>query len=148
MSAEKTQQIILKTDNLDLELQKNMVVTYTDTVNLNDNSVNPDQLWNCLQKVSMQYPYDSSKEICTHKKEPLEVSEFQQTQQKDKDKHKWIPDCHDSVVMRHPEQATTYHFLSWIHSWIQIRQDVDRNIRNCHFWQQIKATHGITHRLL
>jgi hypothetical protein len=44
--AEKTQQIMLKTENLDKELHKNLVVVFMATVTLDNNLLNPDELWN------------------------------------------------------------------------------------------------------
>jgi hypothetical protein len=54
-----------------------------ETVNLNNDSVNPDELWNWVKNIYKQCP-----ELCTHRKEPLEVSEIQQIQLTDEDKLK------------------------------------------------------------
>jgi hypothetical protein len=69
--AEKTQQIVLKTENLNKELRKNLVVAFMETVNLDNDSVYPDKLWNWVKNVCKQCP-----ELCTHRKELLEVSEL------------------------------------------------------------------------
>jgi hypothetical protein len=80
---------VLKTENLDKELHKNLVIAFKETVNLDNDSVNPDELWNWV------------KNIYTHRQQPVEISETQ-IQPTDEDKLKWIQEYQDSPVTGHP----------------------------------------------
>jgi hypothetical protein len=80
-----TLQIVLKTENLYKELRKNLVVALMEKVNLDNDLVNPDELWNWIKNLFKQYP-----ELYTHRKVLLEVSKLQQIQPTDEDMLKWI----------------------------------------------------------
>jgi hypothetical protein len=79
--------------------------------------------------------------------ELLEISGIP-IQPMDKEKLKWIQECHYSLVSGHPGRTKTYDLLSRIHLWGQMRKDVDHYIRNCHACQRSQATHRKTHGLL
>jgi hypothetical protein len=68
--AEKTQQIVLKTENLDQWVRKGLIVAFAETVNLDNDSVNSEKLWNWIKNLQ-------------------EISETQ-ILPTDKDKLKWI----------------------------------------------------------
>jgi transposase InsO family protein len=76
----------------------------------------------------------------------LEISETQ-ILPTDENKLKWIQKCHDSPVAEHPGRAKTYDQHSHSHSCNQMRENVDRYVRNCHSCQRSKATHRKTHGL-
>jgi hypothetical protein len=99
--AEITQQLVLKTENLDKKVCKGLIVAFAESVNLDNNSVKPEELWNWVKKVCQHCPYDSSKGLCVHKEQSLEISETQ-IQLTDQHKLKWIQECHDSPVAGHP----------------------------------------------
>src|ERR1700737_276995 len=61
--AEKTQQIVLKTENLDKEVQKGLVVAFAEVVNGNE-EISPTELWNWIQNVCKDCPVDSSEGLC------------------------------------------------------------------------------------
>jgi hypothetical protein len=75
--AEKTQQIMLKTENLDKKVQKQLIVAFGETVNLDNNFVSPKQLWDWVKQACQQQPYDSSQGLCIHKNQSLEILEIQ-----------------------------------------------------------------------
>jgi hypothetical protein len=131
---------MFKTENLDKELRKNLEVAVMDTVHFDNDSVNPDKLWNYVNHIYMQFP-----ELYTHRKESLEVSELQQIQPTDEDQLNWIQESHDSPVAGYPEQANTYDLLSQNHSQNQMRKNMAHYVQNCHTCQRSKATHGTTH---
>jgi hypothetical protein len=81
--ANKTQQMMLKMENLDKELCKNLVVAFMEIVNLNNDLVNHDKQWNWVKNICRQCP-----KLCAHRKELLEDSELQLIQPTDKDKLK------------------------------------------------------------
>jgi hypothetical protein len=122
--AEKTLNIIVKTENLDKELRKNMIMVFAETVNLDNDPTSTEELCNWVKRVCQQCPYDSSKGLDTHKEQLLGMDEIQ-IQPTDQEKLKWIQECHDSPVAGHTGRAKTYDLLSQSHSWNLIRKDVD-----------------------
>jgi hypothetical protein len=110
--AEYTQQIMLTTKNLNMELRKHLVVAFTELVHLDNNSIKSDNIRILSEYICMQYPYNSCDGIYTHKKSLLEVSELQPIELTDKDKFKWIQDCHVSLVTGYPGRGIMYHLLS------------------------------------
>jgi hypothetical protein len=119
---------MLKTENLDKRVRKGLIVAFAETVNLDNDLVNSEELWNWI-------------------KHSLKMSETQIIPT-DEDKFKWIQECHNSPVVGHPGRVKTYSLLSRSHSWNQMRKEVDRYVRNCHTCQRSKATHGKNHGLL
>ena len=105
---EKTQQNVLKMENPDKELCKSSIVVFAETVNIDNDSISPEELWNWVKN-----------------KQSLEIFESQQAQPTDKEKLKQIQKCHDSPVAGHQGRAKTYDLLSRRHSWNQMRKDVD-----------------------
>jgi hypothetical protein len=114
--AEKTQQMVLKMENLDKEVRRGLIVAFAETVNIYSGSITSEELWNWVKNVCQHCPYDSSKGVCTHQERPLEVSEAQ-VHPTDEKKLKWIQECHDSPVAGHPGRAKTYDLLSRNHTW-------------------------------
>jgi hypothetical protein len=112
-------------------LCKSWIVAFAETVNFDNDSVSPEELWNRVKN-----------------KQTLEIFESQQAQLTDEEKIKRIQEYHDSPVAGHPGRAKTYDLLSRSHSWNQMKKDVDRYVRNCHTCQRSKATHRKTHGLL
>ena len=64
--AEKTQQIVLKTENLDKRIQKGLVVVFVEVVNREEEEVGPEELWNWIQNVCKDCPVDSSEGLCVN----------------------------------------------------------------------------------
>jgi hypothetical protein len=145
--AEKTQQIVLKTENLNKEVRMGLIVAFAETVNIDNSSITCRKLRNWVKNHYRHCPHDCSEGLCTHQEHPLEISEAQ-VQPTNQDKLKWIREYHDSAVAGHPGQAKTYDLLSRSYSWDSMRKDVDRYIHNCHTCQRSKPTHGKTHGLL
>jgi hypothetical protein len=58
--AEKSQQIEFKTVNLDKRIQKELVTAIAKVVNLGEEEVNPEKLWNWIKNVCKDCPPDSS----------------------------------------------------------------------------------------
>jgi hypothetical protein len=102
-------------------------VAFANTVNLDNNSTILHKWCECVQNMCKQCLYNRSKGLCTHRNEPLEISEIQILAM-DLEKLKWIQECHDSPVTGHQRQAKTYELLGQSHSWSQMRKDVDRYI--------------------
>jgi hypothetical protein len=109
--AEKTQQILLKTENINIEVRRGFIVSFAETVNVDSGSITSEELWNWVKSVCQHGPYDSSEGLCTHQECPLEVSEAQ-VQPTDEEKLKWIWEYHDSPVAGHPGRAKPYYLLS------------------------------------
>jgi hypothetical protein len=109
--AEKTQQIVLKTENLDKELHKTLIVVFAKTVSLENNSTSAEERWNWVKQEYQQCPNNSRKRLCTHREQLLEIAEIQ-TQPTDEDKFKWIQEWHNSPVAGHLGRAKTYNLLS------------------------------------
>jgi hypothetical protein len=102
--AEKTQQIVLKTENLNKEVRRGLIVAFPKTVNVDNSSITSEELWNWVKNVGQYCPHDSSEGLCTHQEHPLQISEAQ-VQPTDEEKLKWILECHDSPVAGHPGRA-------------------------------------------
>jgi hypothetical protein len=132
--AENSQHIVLKTENLDNNLRKTLIMAFAGMVNPDNDSTSAEQLWNWVKSVSQQTLYDSSEWLCTHGEHLLDIAETQ-TQPTMEDKLKWIHKCHVSPVAGHPGRAKTTNLLNRSHSWNQIRNDVECYIRNCHTCQ-------------
>jgi hypothetical protein len=109
--AEKTEHIVLQTENLDKELCKNWVVAFMQTVNLHNHSVNHDKLWNWVKNIGKQCP-----ELGTYMKELLEVSELQQIQLTDNDQLVRIQEFDDTQVAGHQGHANTHYLQIRSHS--------------------------------
>jgi hypothetical protein len=122
--AEKTQQIVLKTENLNKELHEAHIVAFAETVNLDNDSTSTEELWNWIKKVCQKCPHDSSEGLHVHKEQPLGSSEIQ-VQPMDEDKLKWIQEYHNTPVAGRPGRAKTYDQLSRSHCWTQMRKDVN-----------------------
>jgi hypothetical protein len=75
--AEKTQQIVLKPENLDKEVRRGLIVAIAETVNLDNSSITSWELWNWVKNVCQYNLYDSSERLYTHNEHLLEVSEAQ-----------------------------------------------------------------------
>ena len=58
--AENPQQFILKTENLDKEIQHGFIVAFTEIVSIDNESVEPKDLWNWIHNVCQQCPFNSS----------------------------------------------------------------------------------------
>jgi hypothetical protein len=102
---------VLKTESLEEKAQNELIVAFTETVNLDNNSVSPKELWNWVQKACQQCLYNSSEGLCTYKNQSLEILEIQQPQPTDKENLKWIQECHDSLGTGYPGRAKTYDLL-------------------------------------
>jgi hypothetical protein len=145
--AEKTQQIVLKTENLDKKVRRGLIVTFAESVNVDNSSITPEELWNWVKYICQYCPHDSSEALCTRQEHPLEISNAQ-VQPTDEAKLKWIQECHDSPVAGHQGRAKTDNLLSRNHCWNSMRKDVDRYVHKCHACQQSHPMPGKTHRLL
>jgi hypothetical protein len=99
--AEKLQQIMRKTKNLDRKLPTTLVVAFAATVNSDNNSTSLNKLLHCVQMDCKQYPYNSREGLSTHKNVPLELSKTQ-THPTDKSLLKWIQEYHYSPVAGYP----------------------------------------------
>jgi hypothetical protein len=99
--AEKTQQIVLKTEHLDKEVRRGLIVAFAETVNIDNGSITSEELWNWVKIICHHCPYDSSEGLCTHQERLLEILEIQ-VQPTNEEKLKWIWECHDSPVAGHP----------------------------------------------
>ena len=62
--AENPQQMVLKMENLDKKIWKQLIVAFAETVAINSKSVEPNELWNWIQNVCQPCPYDSSEGQC------------------------------------------------------------------------------------
>jgi beta-lactamase class D len=68
--AEKTQQIVLKMENLDERIRKELIVAFAETVNMDNDFVNSKELWNWIKnslKISETQiiPTDGNKLKCS-----------------------------------------------------------------------------------
>jgi hypothetical protein len=99
--AEKTQQILLKTENLDKEVRRTFIVAFAETVNVDNGSITSEELGNWVKNVCQHCPYDSSEGLCTHQEHLLEIS-VAQVQPTDEEKLKRIREYHDSPIAGHP----------------------------------------------
>jgi hypothetical protein len=106
--AEKTQQIMLKMENHDKKVRTELIVAFTETLNLHNDSISPEELWNWVEKASQQCPYDSSEGLYTHNNQLLEICEIENIQPTDEEKLKRIQERHHSLVTGHPGQAKIY----------------------------------------
>jgi hypothetical protein len=66
--AEKTQQMVLKTENLDKEVRRGLIVAFAEAVNIDNGSITSEELWNLVKNVGQHCPHDSSEGLCTHQK--------------------------------------------------------------------------------
>jgi hypothetical protein len=98
--AEKTLHIGLKIENLDERVRKVLIVTFAETGNMDSDSVSSEELWNWIKTLCQHCLYNSREGLCTHEDHSLEISETQIIPT-DKDKLKWIQECHDSPVVGH-----------------------------------------------
>jgi hypothetical protein len=64
--AEKPQQIVLKMENLDQKIRKELVMAFVETVNMNNDEVNPEEDWNWIQNVCEECLLDSSEGLCAN----------------------------------------------------------------------------------
>ena len=136
--AEKTQQIVLKTENLDKRIQQGLVVAFAEVVN--QDKTDPKELWSWIQNVCKDCPLDSSEGLCTNARVT--------SNNEDSDKLRLIKEHHDSPPAGHPGRAKTLELLKRNHQWPGMRKDVDRYVCNCHTCQRSKATHQKIHRWL
>jgi hypothetical protein len=61
--AEKTQKIVLKTENLHKEVRRELMVAFAKTVNINSSSITSQELWYWVKNVCQHCLYNSSKGV-------------------------------------------------------------------------------------
>jgi hypothetical protein len=99
--AEKIDQIVIKTENFNHTVHNGSNVAFAEIFHFDNNSIRCEELWIWMKNKCLQWPYDSNKGLCTNKEQQLEISEIL-IQPIDKDKLKWIQECHDSPVAELP----------------------------------------------
>ena len=98
--AENPQQMVLKTEKLDKEVQKGLIVVFTETVSFDDELVEPKELWNWVHNVCQQCLSDSSKGHLSQ--QPLKATEAKLS---DQGKFDQIKQHHHSPIAGHPGRA-------------------------------------------
>jgi hypothetical protein len=65
---------LAKMENLNEKVRTGLIVAVAGAVDFDNNSISSDKLWNWMKYVCQQFLYDSSKGLCTHKEQLLEIS--------------------------------------------------------------------------
>jgi hypothetical protein len=126
--------------NFHKRIQNGLVAAFAEVVNLAEEDINAEELWNWIKSVCKDGPPETSQGLC--------INATETNNKNDVDKLNGIQEHHNSPIAGNTGQAKTLELLKSNHQWQGMRRNMDRYIRNCHVCQSSKPRNQKTHRWL